>query len=446
MPQITASRAPRTPKYCRHRASGQAVVRLGGRDVYLGPYRSRGSREAYDRAVAEWLAGGRTAKPVEGQAAGLSVAEVALGYLGWAEAYYRGKDGQPSKEFDHIKRTIRPLRELFGRTPAADFGPLRLKALRERFIAAGQARAHINTNVQRVKRVFAWAVENELVPASSSHALAAVAGLKRGRSEAREGRSVKPVPDAYVDAILATDAAGEPLYVTREVAALVELLRLTGARTGELLIARTCDIDTSGPTWTYTPRRHKTEHHGAARVIYFGPLAQAILRPWMRTNLTEPIFSPARAMARQRERRAAARRTPLSCGNKPGSNRVHKPMKSAGEIYTANSFRRAIEVATTAADRAARAKAGQPKCSACAGRGRLDRKRCGPCGGAGYIGDALIPHWHPHQLRHNYATAIRRQFGLDAAKALLGHRDVRATAIYAELDSARATEIASKIG
>ena len=28
--------APRIPAYCLHKASGQAVVRLNGRDVYLG--------------------------------------------------------------------------------------------------------------------------------------------------------------------------------------------------------------------------------------------------------------------------------------------------------------------------------------------------------------------------------------------------------------------------
>ncbi len=45
------------PSYRRHRPSGQAVVTLDSRDIYLGPYRSPESRAKYDRVVAEWLAG-----------------------------------------------------------------------------------------------------------------------------------------------------------------------------------------------------------------------------------------------------------------------------------------------------------------------------------------------------------------------------------------------------
>ena len=32
-----------------------------------------------------------------------------------------------------------------------------------------------------------------------------------------------------------------------------------------------------------------------------------------------------------------------------------------------------------------------------------------------------IGRWHPNQLRHNCATEVRRQFGIDAARAVLGH-------------------------
>jgi hypothetical protein len=47
------------PRYRKHRASGQAVVSLSGQDFYLGPYGTKVSRDAYDRAIAEWLARGR---------------------------------------------------------------------------------------------------------------------------------------------------------------------------------------------------------------------------------------------------------------------------------------------------------------------------------------------------------------------------------------------------
>jgi hypothetical protein len=47
------------PKYRHHKASGQAIVHLNGKDIYLGPYNSPASHTLYDRLVAEWLVEGR---------------------------------------------------------------------------------------------------------------------------------------------------------------------------------------------------------------------------------------------------------------------------------------------------------------------------------------------------------------------------------------------------
>ena len=43
------------PTYRKHRASGQAVVSLNGRDFYLGPHGTRASKLEYDRLIGEWL-------------------------------------------------------------------------------------------------------------------------------------------------------------------------------------------------------------------------------------------------------------------------------------------------------------------------------------------------------------------------------------------------------
>ena len=59
---------------------------------------------------------------------------------------------------------------------------------------------------------------------------------------------------------------------------------------------------------------------------------------------------------------------------------------------------------------------------------------------------AGIPHWHPHQLRHTKATEIRREAGLDAARAVLGHRSPKITEVYAELDTSKAAEIMERLG
>lgn len=81
-----------------------------------------------------------------------------------------------------------------------------------------------------------------------------MAGLRRGRSEARETEPVRPVAEELVYAI-------RP-YVARQAWAMVELQLHTGARAGEIVIMRGRDIDMSGKVRAYTPSSHKTEHHG----------------------------------------------------------------------------------------------------------------------------------------------------------------------------------------
>ena len=54
--------------------------------------------------------------------------------------------------------------------------------------------------------------------------------------------------------------------------------------------------------------------------------------------------------------------------------------------------------------------------------------------------------WSPNQLRHNAATYLRKQFGIEAARVLLGHSSAAVTEVYAELDLAKAAEIRAQVG
>jgi hypothetical protein len=47
------------PEHRKHRASGQAVVMIRGRDFYLGPHGTKASKVEHDRLVSEWLVAGR---------------------------------------------------------------------------------------------------------------------------------------------------------------------------------------------------------------------------------------------------------------------------------------------------------------------------------------------------------------------------------------------------
>ena len=108
-----------------------------------------------------------------------------------------------------------------------------LRQRREHLIEHNWARSSINQMVRRIKHVFKWGTENELVSPEVYHALQAVSGLKRGRSKARETEPVRPVPDVHIEAI-------QP-YVSRQVWAIIQLQLLTAARPGELVGLRPID-------------------------------------------------------------------------------------------------------------------------------------------------------------------------------------------------------------
>ena len=111
-----------------------------------------------------------------------------------------------------------------------------------------------------------------MIPPSVLHGLQAVAGLRRGRTAARETELVTPVPNALLAAVLP--------HTSRQVAAMIQLQRLKGMRPCEVTIMWGCDMETIGKIWVYRPESHKTEHHSKERLIYLGPQAQAILKPW----------------------------------------------------------------------------------------------------------------------------------------------------------------------
>jgi hypothetical protein len=64
------------------------------------------------------------------------------------------KDGEPTSELSSLKVSLKALRKLYGSTPAAAFGPLKLKTLREQAVREGLSRGGANRRAAHVKRVF----------------------------------------------------------------------------------------------------------------------------------------------------------------------------------------------------------------------------------------------------------------------------------------------------
>jgi integrase len=146
---------------------------------------------------------------------------------------YYGSSG----ERQNLIYALRPLKTTYGRLPAAEFSPLKLKAVRQAMIDSGWCRNEVNQRIGRIKRFFGWAVENEHLPPGVLHGLRAVRGLSRGLTEAREAPPVKPVPEAFVNAVKKRQSP--------HVWAMIGFQRFTGMRPGEVCTMRTADIDTS---------------------------------------------------------------------------------------------------------------------------------------------------------------------------------------------------------
>ena len=51
------SRERKSPAYLLHQATGQARVRINGKDIYLGPFGSPESKERYREVLQEWGCG-----------------------------------------------------------------------------------------------------------------------------------------------------------------------------------------------------------------------------------------------------------------------------------------------------------------------------------------------------------------------------------------------------
>jgi integrase len=444
------------PAYSLHKPTGQARVRIGGTDHYLGTHGSEESKQKYEQIVRRLItdrAKDEMRARVE-SSSDLTINELVVRYLHFVDGYYT------SNEPANIRHALRPLRRLYGFEMATGIGPLKLKAVRHEFIAAGRCRSEINKRIRRVVRMFKWAAAGELVPASVHHALKAVEGLRKGRGDVRESKPVKPVPDAFVDAI-------RP-HVPRQVWAMIELQRLSGMRPGEVCIMRTTDISMAGRIWEFTPETHKTEHFDRERTIFIGPQAQEILRPWLRAELEAYLFQPREADVERRAAMRLARKSKVQPSQR--NRRKIRPRKGPGERYDPDSYRRAIAAACDRAfphptvapleawdlpgperDEFRRLRKSLEEKGLPAGRRReiraaIDALLLPPDQRAELIAWRKAHRWHPHQLRHNAATRLRREFGLDVARAVLGHSTPVVTEIYAELDRSRAAEAMGMIG
>ncbi len=455
---------PRTPSYRRRSGSSQAIVTLPDsvtrkrKDYWLGEYDSSESREIYHRLIAEWEGAGRRlpdwqpntsdsssrsssqAPSTDPENGPPTITVLVAAYWNWAQGYY-----QPN-ESGTLRVALRLIRQHHGSEPADEFGPRKLRILREAMIVGATntkpprrpwSRLYVNHQVRRIRSLFKWAASHEMISADIYRALATVEPLKRGRTAAHEGSKVGPVPQHQLDDV-------RP-FLSRPIRTLVELQLLTGARPGELLGMKPSDLDRQDPSgvWLYRPQEHKNQFRGTDRVIYLGPKAQAVIRPFLVGRDPEAhLFSPIEAEAERRAILHASRKTRLKFGNRPGTNRQVSPKRTAGDRYTTPSYLQAI--------RGACDKAYPPPPPLAKRENETNAKwnaRLTPSQKDDLKMWRKSHRWHPHQLRHNAATDIRKAFGLEAAQLALGHASAQITdAIYAERDHSKVIGVMKQVG
>lgn len=180
---------------------------------------------------------------------------------------------------------VAPVNDFYGDSLTDEFGPLKLKTLRQHLVEYGLCRAEINKRIGRIKRVFKRAVSEELIPPSVHEGLRTVTGLMFGRTSAHASEPVKPIDERFVEETLS--------FVCRQVFAVAQLQVLTEVCPGEVGVMRPRDINRDAEVRLYEPEDHKNRWRGHRRVVPFGPRPQDILMPFIDRPDLKFLFSPA---------------------------------------------------------------------------------------------------------------------------------------------------------
>lgn len=266
---------------------------------------------------------------------------------------------------------VRMFRELFGNAAIAELTHADMLKLRDALVRSGVSRTTVNIRLWRVKHMLEWALDEALITATAKAELTQVRNVRRGRTSAPERQPVRPIDDATVAATIER--------MVPNTADMVRVHRLTGMRPCELCALRRSLIDRTQTPWVYRVPPEANKNHwrgelGQPRVVCIGPRAREILERHMDRDVP---FSPMLSMAEHIAAQHAMRKTPMY-GKRDAP---HVPCV-LGERWTTDAYSKTIAAA---------------------------------CRRAG------IKPWGTNRLRHAFGTEVRRKFGLDAARAVLGH-------------------------
>lgn len=387
----------RVPRLLKN-SDGRAYAWWKKRRYWFKLFGTPESERLYRQWLSEIMA---VAEPVPVRRGRLTNAEMVELYLQHAAAYYKG-----GKTLRNVVDAVRLLLDHDPATVAAHFTPSRLKAVRTKAIAAGLSRTTINSRVGVIRRMFRWAVAEELVSESVWRSLTALTPLVAGRTDAKESGGVGPVPWSVVAATLP--------HLSPTVRDMVLVQYLCGMRPEDVCGMTPGEIHRDESGWTYRPTHHKTAYRGGVLIKAIPAAARVILeRRIAGVDSTAYLFQPQASAA---EFAATAKRPPRVSKRYPSEDRRRaehraRPKTKYRPLFTTGSYRQAIHHGIERANAA-----GLP-----------------------------VEKWNPNQLRHAISTELARELGQQKAQRWLGHTSLNTTAIYTEIQLTELRQIAGDV-
>ena len=301
------------------------------------------------------------------------VEEAALAFAEWAKTYYKS-----GGEVGSCRTAMRYLRNLHGERVLGELTHSDMMRVRDAIIASGACRNTVNRLIHILTRRFSqWALDEGLITAAEKVEISQLATIKRGRTAAKETAPIVAARDCDIEAAAAV--------MVPHMATMLRVHRLTGMRPGELCAMKWEEIERGGDVWLYRPGAHKNDWRGELgqpRVVLIGPKAQALLDA-MPGERSGHVFSPRAAMLEYMQEKREKRTSPFyPCRDESFSRACPDATRRPGEVWDVSAYNRSIKHA-------------------------IARAGCGA--------------FTSNQLRHSFATEVRRKFGLEACRAVLGH-------------------------
>jgi integrase len=388
-PGRPAKDAPRSAPKLKKHAKGQAYVKWmenGNRhQKYFGPWGSAKARDGYARFLRQWSAGITASKSATERHRPGTVGTLLIAWLDHAKARYV-KFGKQTSEFHCHRAACNVVLDRYEKLPVSEFGLEQLEAVRADMIDLKKwARKTVNNHVARIVMAFGWGVPRKLVPADVHYALQQVEPIAPGKTAAPERVPVRSAPVAHVEAVLVGEYLHPDPGRRAVLSAMVRVHLFTGMRPNELCAMRPEHLDRTASEWKYTvpPTADKNYHREGDRA---------------------PIWLGPRAQE------------------------VLAPLVAAAEVgkHTIFAFPRQ------------RRKSEGPRPVSRLEYARLIAAACKR---------ANVPAWHPHQLRHNRATELRRLYESNAVAARgIGTTEDVAARIYTDPQEAVDRRIARETG